>query len=48
MYTTSKFISTIALTAAMGLAGSQAIASDYRSKNSDCKGLPSHSELTYA
>ena len=48
MKITSKFISAIALTASVGFAGSQAIASDYYNKNSDCKGLPSHSELQQA
>ena len=48
MMTTSKIISAISLAASLGLATSQAIASDYRSKNSNCKGLPSHSELTHA
>lgn len=47
MKTTSKFISAIALTASLGAMSAPAIASGY-SKNSDCKGLPSHSELTYA
>ena len=48
MATNSKFVSAVALTASLGLASSGAIASDYYSKDSGCKNLPSHSELTHA
>ena len=46
MKLTSKFISTIAIAAAVGGVSSQAIASDY--KKDPCAGLPSHYELTKA
>lgn len=47
MKITSKFVSAIAIAASLGAVSSQAMASSYH-KNSACKGLPSHGELTQA
>ena len=45
----SKLLSSVAIAATLGAVSTSAVASDYyRHKNSDCKGLPSHSELTQA
>ena len=48
MKISTKLLSCAALTMSFGILSTQAVADQYSHKNSACKGLPTHSELTQA